>query len=639
MNESLKTTAFAASAGVMLLLAAMAWWLTQPRQIKEFESVGQPFFSDFESSSDASALEVAAVDAETAKLKSFRVEEKDGVWTIPSHYGYPAEAADRLAQCSSSLIGLTRESLVGRTESDHERFGVIDPMDEELLDPDAAGKRITLKDSSGNVLADLIIGNRAEERDATDREIAFGQAEQRPEYYVRHPDEDQTYKVGLELELSTRFSDWIRPDLLELEASDLRRILVDNYELEEQADPLGRLTQLFKKQGDQLLLNREDGFGEWNLEGLDETTEELDNSKINTAVATLADLQIVGVRKKTGYMGQQLLTPDLKLNRIPELEANPTLFRQTMATLQSELSDYGFNLAPGGQDQDAQDLILVSTFGELKAGTEQGVVYTLQFGNPIEGDQNEIEIGGTPADSSGDKEEKANEPLSDGGDKAPQDEADGEGNGGEKEAVDGEQGANEEMKNRFLMIRVEFDESLLGEKPVPPKEPVEPVKPEGYTPAADDEEQAGETDEAPQPPGGQDEGQTQDADDRSEETPPADGRPEAFQQYDAAKAQYDKEKTEYELERTQFEDEQKEFDEKVKEGKQLEAELNERFGAWFYVISAENLESLQMRRVDLVKPKQDEAKIEVPGQEETEDSLPERPNIDLGDETSDGDGE
>ena len=306
------------------------------------------------------------------KSNPFRVEEQDGVWTIPSHYGYPAEAADRLATCSSSLIGLTRESLVGRTKDDHERFGVLDPLDEDLLDPDAAGKRVTLKDSSGNVLVDLIIGKQAEERDATDRDIAFGQTQPVQEYYVRRPDEMQTYKIELDLELSTRFSDWIRPDLLDLEPSDLRRLAIDNYELKEEADPLGRLTQLFKKQGDQLLLDREDGFGQWKLEGLADSME-LDDAKVNKAVTTLSDLKIVGVRKKTGYKDEQLLTPDLKLNRIEELEQNLPLFQRIMAQLQNELSEYGFNLAPAGQN--SQDLILVSNYGELMAGTNDGVVY------------------------------------------------------------------------------------------------------------------------------------------------------------------------------------------------------------------------------------------------------------------------
>ena len=605
----------------MLLLAALTWWLTQPRQIKEFENVGQPFFADFENSSDASSLEVLAVDANTAEVKSFRVEEKNGVWTIPSHYGYPAEAADRLARCSSSLIGLTRESLVGRTRSDHERFGVLDPLDEDLLDPEAAGKRVTLKDSSGNVLADLIIGNQAEERDATDREVAF-QSQQRSEYFVRHPDETQTYKIGLDLDLSTKFSDWIRPDLLDLETSDMTRMLVDNYELQEQADPFGRLTQLFKKQGDQLLFNRNDGFGKWNLDGLDESKEELDDSKLNTAASTLANLKIVGVRKKTGYQDQQLLTPDLQLNRIPELEANPAQFRQIMAQLQAELSDYGFNLAPAGQG--SQDLMLVSNFGELKAGTSKGVVYTLQFGNPIDGDEYEIEIGGSANsdqdDANVDETEAAN------ADQEPSADNDA-GNDEKQDAV--EDAANEEdaksIKNRYLMIRVAFDESLLGDQPVAPVAPTEPVKPEGYVAAPDESDAAGDpndSDDAPKPPS-DGTGAEEKSDDESTSTEEStDDRPEEFKQYDVAKAAFDQKKTEFELELTKFEDDQKAFNEKVEEANKLVAELNERFGAWFYVISADNLESLQLQRVDMVKAKEVE-KIET--------SLPDRPNLDIGD--------
>ena len=618
-----------------MLLAALTWWITQPRQITEFENVGQPFFAEFEESSNAASLEVLAVNQENAEVKSFRVEEQDGVWTIPSHYGYPAEAADRLAQCSSSLIGLTRESLVGRTKDDHERFGVLDPLDEELLDPEAAGKRVSLKDSSGNVLVDLIIGKQAEERDATDQDIAFGQTQSRPEYYVRRPDEMQTYKIGLDLELSTKFSDWIRPALLDLDPSDLRRVAIDNYELKEQADPLGRVTQLYKKQGDQLMFNRPDGMGDWTLDGLNEANEELDATPVGDAISTLSELKIVGVRKKTGYKDEQLLTPDLKLNRIEELEKNIPLFQQIMAQFQNELSEYGFNLAPTGNG--AQDLMLVSNFGEMKAGTENGVVYTLQFGNPIEGDENEIEIGGesdkksgeTPAEPDAKEEDGAETSDPADGSEEPTDIA---AKNAMDEAADEKQ---EAIKNRFLMIRVAFDEEMLGEKPVTPIAPVEPVKPEGYVEAKPADEQPDDPDKAPEPPA-DDEAPATEADEPAtgDEEPkmqePTDDRPVEFKDYDIASADYTQKKTEYELKLSQFEDEIKVFNERVEAGNKTVAELNERFGAWFYVIAADNLQSLQVKREGVVKAKEVE-------QQPADETLPGRPDLNLGDEPPTGD--
>ena len=122
--------------------------------------VGQPFFEAFNDAATAKSLEVIAVNPETASVEQFKVEEDDGLWRIPSHHNYPAEAADRLAATATSVIGLTRESLVGRVKGDHERFGVMDPLDEEARDPEFAGQRISIKDDAGDIMLDLIVGKQ-----------------------------------------------------------------------------------------------------------------------------------------------------------------------------------------------------------------------------------------------------------------------------------------------------------------------------------------------------------------------------------------------------------------------------------------------------------------------------------------------
>ncbi len=614
INENRKTTVFAVAGAVMLGLAALTWLLTQPPQTTGFERVGQEFFANFESSNQAASLEVSAIDPDSATLKQFRVAEEDGVWTIPSHYGYPAEASDRLATTSSGLIGLTRESLVGRLKNDHERFGVLDPLADDLIDPDAAGKRIILRDTDDEVLVDLIVGKEAGETPPDAVELALGSTNGTKYYYVRRPDETQTYKVALGLELSTRFADWIRPDLLDLDSSELRRLTVDNYELEEEADPLGRVSTLYKKQGDQMLFTRDTGFGPWSMDGLDNEQQQLDSAKIDAAVTTLDDLQIVGVRKKTDYQGQPLLNADLTLNRIPDLEQNIPLFRQVMGQLQQELSDYGFNLAPVAQG--SQELTLVSKLGEVSAGTEQGVIYNLQFGNPVSGDEQAIEIGDPDADADGQQSETADESK--------------DGNDDMDDVADESQAEEsaEDVQNRYLMIRVSFDESLLGDQPVAPVAPVEPEKPAGYVPASEKDDQASNSED--------EEGEADstatadknqaDIDGADRESQPADDeRPVEFQQYDVAIQDYEEQKTGYELKLSQYEDNLKEFNQKIEKGQERVQELNERFGAWFYVIAANNLESLRLKKDDLVS-----AKEQPPGNPPSpEVRLPDRPNINL----------
>ncbi|MEM9410673.1 MAG: hypothetical protein AAGA30_06140, partial [Planctomycetota bacterium] len=107
-------------------------------------------------------------------------------------------------------------------------------------------------------------------------------------------------------------------------------------------------------------------------------------------------------------------------------------------------------------------------------------------------------------------------------------------------------------------------------------------------------------------------------------------RPEAFQKYDQELLDYQTKKAEYEMKLTEFQDEQSEFNKKIAEGQKLVDELNERFGAWFYVISADNLKSLQLNRSELVSEKEKlEADIEPANTEPA--GLPNRPNIILDD--------
>ncbi len=280
MNESSKTIAFVSAAAIMVALAYTSHYLNRPKTGKDFELVGQPFYEDFDSSEQANSLEVVAIDKENFKLQRFSVKNEDGLWRIPSHHDYPAEAAARLATTATSVMGIERESLAGRLASEHERLGVVDPLGEDIEDPESVGKRITLMDSGGEVLVDYIIGKEAGDVEVSEVDRPFSNNRSPDKfYYVRRPDEQQTYKVKLDVDLSTRFSDWIDPDLLRLERGKLNRISIDNYSLQEQRDsPLGDVKSLFKEQGDQLNLSRASSTDPWKLEELDDTTEELHNS-------------------------------------------------------------------------------------------------------------------------------------------------------------------------------------------------------------------------------------------------------------------------------------------------------------------------------------------------------------------------
>ena len=607
MKDNLKTILFVLTALAMLGMAGLAYTNSKPVKIDDFELVGQPFFEGFKDAATAKSLEVSAVNPDTASVEQFKVEEDDGLWRIPSHHNYPAEAADRLADTATSVIGLTRDSLVGRIKGDHERFGVMDPLDEEARDPEFIGQRISIRDDAGDIMVDLIVGKQADEVIQSPSGTFDQTGGSKKVYYVRRPDENQTYKVELDIDLSTRFADWIRPDLLQIEPTEVRKLSIDNYEMkEERASPLSA-PQLFKMQGEKLDFSREGDIGPWVMSGMNEQTETLDNARVNQLVTGLDELQIVGVRPKTMFDGNQVLTPDLTLNKdvIQRFKSNSQELQALISQVQFELQEYGFNLAPAAGG--GQELMLVSETGEMSVGTDKGVVYSLQFGKPVSGQDQAIEIGGASSDVSG---LSAEESKLETNANATTDQAE----------RDPDQPSAEQMKNRFLMIRVNFDEALIAGKPVKPTAPTAPVKPDGYVPA----NKNAKSDKPPLPEGAKAGQQGADAADKTNAE--QDDREAAFQEYDQLLKAYQEQTAIYELGLTRFEDEEIAFQQKVKEGEKRVTALNERFGPWFYVISGNNLEALQIDRQQLIQslpPNPDSPLVPL-------NQLPPRPNINFG---------
>jgi hypothetical protein len=615
MNETLKTCIFLVVAGALGGTALYNHLGSRPTNEGDFELVGKPFFEDFQSTSDAASLEVMSIDPQSLNLQRFSVQNDKSIWKIPSHHNYPAEAAARLAETASSVMGISRLSLAGGP-ADFARMGVIDPLEideEKIDDPEEIGKRVTLRDHNGEVLVDLIIGKSAGEVSRPDLDPSINAGASPATYvYVRRPDEQQVYKSLININLSTRFSDWIDPDLLRVNSGKIMRLDVDNYELTESNEGfLGQVKRLYKAQGDRVQLNRPSFTDAWQLVGLNPEEEELNLTRIQSSLEILSDLVIAGVRPKFKFKGHLLLTPDLKFNQVPEMEENIREAQLAVSQFQDELEDRGFSLA-GTQDK----LEIASFNGQLQIGTDEGVLYTLFIGKAVEGSEKEIEIGGAKT------VEDANTPE-------------------EQEKI-----ANyrEEEKNRYVMISVAFDETLLGPRPVQPQPPVEPVKPEGYIPANAEAESSSATDnttnrqelsEGSEPAAAEDQkseaaseaSSSADQEPSGNESPVPPVRDPEFVLYDDAMAKFEQDKIDYELELTRSNEELKQFNEKATEGSKLVDELNQRFADWYYVIKGSNLRTLQLKRADVVQPRADLQKEKEA--EAAKQGLPAFPNLDF----------
>ncbi len=285
MNEMLKTGLLVA---VALLLTGAAFVTTRDRtKIDiEFDDQGKPFFADFKDPLACTDLEVVEFEPSTATAARFRVMFKDKKWVIPSHYNYPADARDRLSKTAAAIMDLTKDTIRSNTGEEQESMGVIDPLDSKVSTLKGRGKRITLRDQSEKVLADLVIGD----------EIKGSERKDHPaQRYVRVPGQKRIYGVNIKAEPSVRFADWIETNLLKLEAGKVRRVVFDSYKIQENPNSPGRL---MLKQGEKATVTRKDSAGPWTVDGTIPAEQELSEDKLRTMTDALGDLKIVGIRPR-----------------------------------------------------------------------------------------------------------------------------------------------------------------------------------------------------------------------------------------------------------------------------------------------------------------------------------------------------
>ena len=652
MNATSRTMVFVGVAAVAALAAVGVRFANQPAAVEGFSDVGQAFFPDFNDPMKAMELSVVKYDAETREPLSFSVKQNDkGFWVIPSHHDYPAEAAERLAKTAASLIGIKKVALQSRSKDDWARYGVEDPGAEvAAAAPEAddkkeetRGTRITLRDNSSNSLVDLIVGKAVEGREK--------------HFYVRQPDKNPVFIAKLDADLSAKFSDWIEPDLLKLNQNDIVKVTVDQYSVDEEQGAI--------LQGEVFDFQKDKTTSKWDMMGLNPDIESMKEAAVTDITKNLDQLKIVGVRPKP-----EGLNADLTVS--PEVAQNP-LMRQV---LQTDMQRQGFYIARGENNQ----VKLVSNEGELLAGTNNGVRYTLYFGEIARGTAKDIETG------LNDKKPAEGEAKTEGGEAKADGEKGAEGAEADAAKPEDKPEDSESGPRRYLLVKVDYDESLLGPKPT---EPVAPEKPailnEEATPAPAEDKKpdapadapkadappadapkdapaaeekpaadAAPKEESPAPekpadPGSCDEpaaaepvavaepaaaepaAPAQDAAPAAEAKPtepaaavpaqegqpaPADGEQPAAEAPAAsaqppvdpkaeAQKQYDQSMGEYEAAKAGFAGALKAWESKAKEGKKKADELSSRFGAWYYVISAESFEKFKLTRDAVVGPKEE----------------------------------
>lgn len=351
MSETRRTVNFA-SLAILLAILALA---TAPRRSTPdaLADIGEPFFPDFEDPNTAVSLEVIQYDEETASAEPFKVTSQGGKWTIPSHYDYPADGKERLAKTAAGIIELRKDDFRSDAASDQEICGVVDPLDETAVSLKGRGTRITIKGENDQVLADLIVGKQLEDREGF--------------HFVRLPDQKRIYAARFDVELSTKFQDWIEKDLLLVDRSMIDKFVFKDYSIDE--------TRGLVDMRDTVNLNMVNG--KWQADKM-ASDQEVDSIKVSELLRALDELEIVGVRPKPAGLSQGLRRIEEEGMRITRDD-------------QRDLANKGYYFTRDGS--------LLSNEGELQAGTNQGILYTLRFGEILYGEGEAVSAGSEASDN------------------------------------------------------------------------------------------------------------------------------------------------------------------------------------------------------------------------------------------------
>jgi hypothetical protein len=357
---------------------------------------------------------------------------------------------------------------------------------------------VRIFDQAGSILADYIFGQTTKEGDA--------------QRYVRVPDQKQTWAVKVKPDISVKFEDWVETDLLKFGTTSVRKVTIDKYSFD-------AVKQDIKDKATYTAL-REDNAAPWKVSD-QKDTEEPNTETLTTLTSTLTGLKLTGVRKKPPLVASAKDVSDL--GKLPQ---------NALMAVARALSGKGFFV----YSENKNSYGIICSEGEMQVGCDDGVVYTLRFGDVLVGSGDEISAG-TPDE---DEKEKKDAPK-----------------GPKKDAAKGG------TENRYLMVSVRGDESLLGASPVEPK-------PYVADPSKKPEEQKAAEEAAKK----------------------------AKEEFDTKKKDWDKKKT---------------------DGKKRAEELQARFAQWYYVISADAFTKLRVERTALLKAK------EVPKEVPKDEKKPEPP--------------
>jgi len=399
MNEIIKTAIF-----LLLAAALVAGAIISRPTLHDFrpeEMIGQPLFPQFTDPLGIQSLEIVRLDV-AGERNDFRIVEVNGIWSIPSHDNYPADAKDQMGKVAEALTDLKVLEIIPAEESGIDaiafqtQYGVIDPSSDNVSLGEGVGIKITLGGADNETLVNLIVGKEVSRQQSQDMRGDEGASLR----YVRIPHQSPVYVVSVDpSQFSTNFDQWIEKNLLDISTFDITEFFVDQYAFsvelvltarglddKAQASFIGDLTLGYDGSAvgaDKWSLVRWMSFEGQNYDYKErqlDTGKELDIDTLDSMVSALNDLKIVNVLKKPAGLASALREGQA----MEDIELN--------ASMQASMQETGFWLVEMRDmkgDIRQTKVQLLSNDGDLQLRLNDGVVYHLRFGD-LTGTESEL---------------------------------------------------------------------------------------------------------------------------------------------------------------------------------------------------------------------------------------------------------
>lgn len=217
MKSAIQTTALM---GVMAAIAAVAaaWVYPWPKTVTRNAQVNKPLFEDYDTSS-VRGIEVVTYNEDTSQIDRLNLKRKGERWVIPQKSEFDVTGGDRVIDISKALNGRTVLEVTSDSQTDHVKFGVVDPAEANTASSRSSlGSRLELTDRNRKLIGSLIIGHAVKNKPDN--------------HYARVTGKPTVYTIEFNNDiLSADFSKWTSPNLLGLPSSQASKRLASTIDV------------------------------------------------------------------------------------------------------------------------------------------------------------------------------------------------------------------------------------------------------------------------------------------------------------------------------------------------------------------------------------------------------------------------